>query len=209
MKYQSNERLFVAGMTRYGKTYLVMSSIFPELNRVVVHDRKRKLNAYRSNYASSLDQVQALWDKGKYKIIFQPIPREQDKMVYHFTKDPMINEFNELCHMIYKEGNMVLIVDEAMSVTTANLIPYWYKELIHVGGEMGLGVISISQRPMDVHNLPISEAEHLISFRLELEGDRKKIAGKVEQEAMKLGELPKYYYMEYTAGEGVQWRKPI
>ena len=153
--------------------------------------------------------MHALWERGKYKIIFQPIPQKSDKVLYHFARDPNIATFNHLCEMIYYENNIVLIVDEAMSVTTASQIPYWYAEIIHVGRELNLGVISVSQRPMDIHNLLISEADHIIAFRVELEGDRKKIAGKVGQEAMKLGELPKYYYMEYTAGEGVQWRSPI
>ena len=196
MKYQSNLRVFITGKTGWGKTYFVMHTIFPKLTRVLVHDRKHRLKGYPAAYCHTLEDVLAAWQKGKNKIVYQPYnPSEED--------------FNELCHLIFQCGNYVLIVDEVKSYTQVNKIPYWLDELYRLGRERNTGVIALSQRPMYVHNTMISESDYVIAFHLELEGDRKKIAETVGKEAMKLGELGKFHYLEYNPEEGVKWCKPI
>ena len=196
MKYHSNHRIFVTGKTGWGKTWWAMHAIFPKLTRVLVHDRKFKLKGYPAVYCHILQDIVVAWQKGKNKIVYQPY-------------NPGVEDFDELCHLIFQRGNCVLIVDEVKSYTQVNKIPYWLDELYRLGRERNTGVIALSQRPMYVHNTLISESDYIIAFHLELEGDRKKIAETVGKEAFKLGELGKFHYLEYSPEEGVKWCKPI
>ena len=196
LKYQSNLRVFVTGKTGWGKTYFVMHTIFPKLTRVLVHDRKHRLKGHPTVYCHTLEDVVNAWQKGKNKIVYQPY-------------NPSESDFDALCHIIFMRGNYVLIVDEVKSYTQVNKIPYWLDELYRLGRERNTGVIALSQRPMYVHNTLISESDYIIAFHLELEGDRKKIAETVGKEAMKLGELGKFHYLEYNPESGCVWRKPI
>lgn len=142
-------------------------------------------------------QLESAWAKGNHKIIFQPW-------------NPSIEIFDNLCRWIFETGNKVLIVDEAASICTKAIIPFYYSELIRLGSIRGIGVISVSQRPREIYNTIISEADYIISFKLQLETDREKIAKTVGPEAFKLGEIENYYFMVYDGIIGeVQWHDPI
>jgi hypothetical protein len=46
-----------------------------------------------------------------------------------------------------------------------------------IGRTLNVGIAAASQRPIGLHNVAISEAAHVFVFRLQLEGDRAKLAG--------------------------------
>lgn len=196
MQYHSDLRVFCCGKTGWGKTYFIMRTIFPELTRVLVHDRKHQLKGYPATYCRTLEDVIKAWEKGKNKIIYQAL-------------DPSVEDFDKLCYLVFQRGNYVLIVDEVKSYTQVNKIPYWLDELYRLGRERNIGVVALSQRPMYVHNTLISESDYVIAFHLELAGDRKKIAETVGEEALKLGTIPKFHYLEYNPEEGITWCYPI
>lgn len=196
MKYQSNQRLLIVGMTGWGKSHYAKKAIYPKLSRVFFHDPKRQHNDLRGTLVHNIDELNRAWGAKLTKIVYQPTLID-------------VEDFNTVCHMIYDRGNTVLIVDEAAFYTGANNIPYWYETLIKMGRSRNCGVVSLSQQPTYIKGVLISESDWLVAFRLELKSDREKIAGKVGNEAYKTGELPKFHYLEYHAGEGCAWCKPI
>lgn len=196
MQYKSNDRLFIAGMTGSGKTYIMRETIFSKLNRVILHDRKWRLNGLKATYCHTINDVIWAWNHNRRKLIYQP-------------RDPSIEDFDSLCHIIFWHGNCVLIVDEIGAYTSAKKIPLWYSELLRLGRERNNGVVTLSQRPIDIHNTIISESDYILAFILQLEGDRKKVAGTVGDEAMKLNSIPRYHYLLYSAYEGCSWHRPI
>lgn len=196
MRYKSSDRLFVCGMTGWGKSFFVKNAIYPQLTRVVFHDPKRQHNELHDVFVHNPTQLQLAWDRNITRIIYQP-------------ETIHIEDFNTVCHMIYSQGNTVLIVDESSFYTGPNTIPYWYEMLIKMGRSRNCGVVSLSQQPTFIKGVIISESDYLVAFRLEYEADRRKLAGKVGNAAFKTGNLPKYHYLLYQAGIGCSFHRPI
>ena len=87
------------------------------------------------------------------------------------SEDDNLADFNRVCEIIYKNGNCTLFVDEANYFADANSIEQYHRELLTRGRSRGCGVVNLSQRPVGVHNLCISEAQHLFIFNLNLDRD--------------------------------------
>jgi hypothetical protein len=85
----------------------------------------------------------------------------------------------------YAGGNVTVYIDESYGVTdpgskpSRNLTSLWTR-----GRELGVGAWASSQRPSWVPLFEISEADHLFTFRLSLEEDRRRIAAFVGPEAL-------------------------
>lgn len=190
---------FIAGRRRWGKSYYVKTQIWPYLKRVIFHDRKWEhadlATPENVGLAHTLQGVTALWKQGIHKIVYQPT-------------NGSVEDFDAVCGWVFDHGNIFLIVDEAPAYVTASTIPQNYADIIRMGSTRGVGVVSLTQRPRDAHNTLISEADFIISFRLQLETDCQKIAQVVGPEAMKLNSIPKYHYMAFN-GDTVTWCRPV
>lgn len=199
--FRTNEHCFVAGKTRSGKTVLIQS-IVNKLSRCVIHDRKHEMLGFAQQYhyaiCSTPDQLTTLLQKAKKRILYMPA-------------DPSVEDFNEVCRIIFYTGNISFVVDEAASYCPTSAVPYWAGELLRLGSGKGIGVISLVQRPRDVSNVLLSESSVVICFRLQLLTDRQKISATVGPEVTDaLRTLPKYHFMLYSADdEHVYWCSPI
>ena len=214
INFPSNRHAFVAGRSQEGKTTLVKSFI-NSLPRVVLHDRKMEHRnfAMRNGYkiVHQPDTLKMLLDKGIKRIIYQP-------------KDPSMDDFNEVCRIIFYTGNITFVIDEAASYCSTSRVPYHCGELLRLGSGRGIGVISLSQRPRYIDNVMLSESSLIISFNLNLDTDRAKIAetcGKIVDprlpedpaEAIKIrsiANLMAYHFMAYDVStKTVTWNRPI
>ena len=198
MQFKSNQRIAILGRTGTGKTYFARHFFLHQFNRLIIHDVKHELNGLKATYCHKPEDVIWCWNHNRYKIVYQPPPGIN-----------LEEDFNNLCYLIFHKANYVLWVDEVGSVTSANKIPKWFYECLRLGRGRNTGVISLSQRPMGIHNTVLSEVDYIVSFQLHLKGDREKVAGAVGEEALKLGAIPRYHYLMYNAYEGCSWHKPI
>jgi len=211
---QSNQHAFVAGRTQEGKTTFIRSFI-NKYPRVVVHDRKHEWApfAQRNHYyiVNTPDQLSNLLLKGAKRIVYQPT-------------SPRIDDFDEVCHIIYDLGNITFVIDEASSYCAIGKVPYHCSELFRLGSGRGIGVISLTQRPRKVDNELLSESTIIVSFRLMLDTDRAKIAetcGKIVNPALpedpedakhirSIATMPKYHFMVFDSVTArVSWHPPI
>lgn len=211
---QSNQHAFFAGKSQSGKTTLVRLFI-NKYPRVVIHDRKHEWGAFaqRNHYyiATVPEQLYTLLHKGAKRIIYQ-------------AASPEIDDFDDVCKIIYDLGNITFVIDEAASYCPTGRVPFWCGELLRLGSGRGIGVISLTQRPRDVANVLLSESTIIVSFRLSLQTDRTKIAetcGKIvdpnlpeDQEARKkiksLATLRKFHFMVFDSNtDEVMWCSPI
>ena len=180
--FQTDRHAFFAGRTRSGKTTLTLSFLntFP---RVVIHDQKGEMTAYAAQnhyYVTHTTQDLAmLLDKGAARVIFQPA-----------AGDESADGFDEFCHVIFDTWNITLVIDEAASYCPTGNVPKWASALMRLGNGMGIGVISLTQRPRDVANVLLSESVIIVAFRLQLKTDRTKIIETIGPtiEGMSLGE---------------------
>lgn len=201
VQLKSNEHAFFAGKTRSGKTVLVQS-LCNQFPRIVIHDRKWEWgNFARRNHYMRVDTPETLLSvlkRGGKRVLYQPA-------------DPSTEDFDEVCKILFYTANITFVVDEAASYNAHNMTPFWMGELLRLGSGKGIGVISLVQRPRDVANVLLSESTIIVSFKLQLDTDRTKIAGTCGPEVKEpLRTLPKYAFMLFDAdNEQVYWCAPI
>ena len=197
MNYKTNQRVGVFGQTGSGKTELMKKMFLPKLHRFLLHDPKFEHNGRKAIYCHTPKDVLKAWDMDKTKIVYQPYSSE-------------ISDFDTICYYIFQKGNEVLILDEVTYVVkNAQSVSKWFGNIIRLGRGRNIGCISLSQRPMDIPSIIISESQHIFAFYLALKGDRDKIAGVVGDEALKLKDVPIYHYLYYAPMQRVTWHKPI
>lgn len=179
---QTDRHMFVSGKTRSGKTVLVQSFL-NTLPKVIIHDQKGEWDmfAVRNHYyiVHTPEELYNLLTKGASRIIYQPPPGDEDA-----------EGFNDFCEVVFHQTNLTLVVDEAASYCPTGKVPKWASALLRLGNGLGMGVISLTQRPRDVANVLLSESVVIVSYRLALKTDRSKIIETVgtEIEGISLGE---------------------
>lgn len=206
MNIKSNERALFTGKTRSGKT-LLATSILINFPKVVFFDpkhqnsnivEKRKDVVIVTTLKELKSEVRNFWGRryARYFIVYQP--QELDKEL-----------FNEFCELMYSMGNQVVAFDEIMQLADGRL-QRGHDKLIRMGASRGIGLFTLVQRPMNMSGYVLSENEHIFSFRLILDGDRKKMAGIIGQElADDIGTLEKYHFVYYNLDEGGAIYPPI
>lgn len=197
MIFRTSDRVLVAGQTGSGKSELMKYLFFSRLHHVLLHDPKWENEDNSAVFCHTPAEVEKAWNMGYYRIIYQP-----------YSAD--IEDFEEICYLIFFRGNYTLIIDEVKyCIPNAQTITKWYGNVLRLGRGRNIGCVTLSQRPMGIHNDIISESQHIVAFWLSLEGDRKKLRGVVGEDAMRLNTVPEFHFMMYNPKEGVRWCRPI
>lgn len=180
------DRVFLCGQTGSGKTTLAWT-LLEKRAYVVVVDAKGTLARAGYTLYRSVDEAinSGLTPDKAPKIIVRP--------PYGELRDPVA--MDRLFRWIYLRGNCTLYVDETYGVTYGNTFVEHYGACLTRGRENGVEVWSGTQRPMDVPQIAISEAEHAYVFRLKMPQDRAKVSAVTGIEAEDIRHLPKQYFM--------------
>lgn len=160
----NTERAVIVGRTGSGKTTLARV-LCGGYRSLVVIDPKWRFELPRTvTVVGSASDFAQVYPQRSQRVIYRPNPEDQD----HADVDTVIRR-------ILHYGRTALLIDEAMEYATVGRIMPAYKRAITQGRELFVPVISCTQRPIGVHNVILSEAEHMFAFDLQLEGDREKL----------------------------------
>lgn len=187
MQIKSNDRIFVAGKTGVGKTVFVKRILYPQYPHRVFWDTKLEASdlLISSALARTPDELKTLIKHGKVSILYQPRNTSSD-------------DFNNVCRIIYEQGNFTLIVDEVTAISSPSWIEPWHKDILMRGRSKGVGIINITQRPRACHNTILSEAEHAFIFRLKLDTDIEKMKNIFSKEWRDMLPTLPYYSCIYS-----------
>lgn len=171
-----SEHVFVAGQTGGGKSFLteIYLSNFPH---VVMLDTKGEM----------------LQRKTEGKKLWKGVPDKEVELIEHlsdldYVDTPKIiyspsfeelNEeyYNEFFRWAYFRQNTTVWVDEAMSVSkNSQTIPEFYKAILTRGRSRNTSVWSLTQRPVGLAPIIMSQSTHYFIFNLQLNQDREKVA---------------------------------
>lgn len=174
----TNEHVFIAGMTQSGKTFLMKQYLANVKIPVFLLATKNNPNKpfewkevkeenkiYISTLAELKKAVKNSNSLTNKKFIFTPIWEELNEEIY--------NQFFEFC---YKLSDCIVVIDEVMQVcNSASKIPEWYKGILTRGMELGVSCWSLTQRPKTIPMNILSESTHYFIFRLNNKDDRKRV----------------------------------
>lgn len=190
---RSDERAFIAGRTGSGKTffcrYLTASS-----RRLVVLDPKGMLTR-AIDPAWKLDE----WSEKGRKALLEGDPC---RLRVGYPDD---GDWEPYLADTFKAGNVLIYVDEMYGVVPPgkqapkSLTAAWTR-----GRQLGVGVVSATQRPAWVPLFAMSEADWFFIFRLTLEEDRRRLASFMGQSVME-PIRDRYGFLTYNA----QWDGPV
>jgi len=179
---QSNQRLFVTGMTGSGKSYWI-KKFLGQIDRFVFYDPKFEHGDINATVVFSPSELLAVLDRGVGRVVYRPMVIDDE-------------DFNCICKVIYNQGNLVFVIDELFYHVTSSKITDWHSILLRVGRKRGVGVWNCTQRPRScLHNTILSETNHIVCFKLMLETDRRKLAESFDPLFMTANSLEPYYWI--------------
>jgi len=189
-----NQSVFIAGRTGCGKTYLAKKYL-ANYPFVVALDTKGMLK-WEEVPKKDLTIVTNLADLPKAttpKIIYRPSFTEMN-----------LESYNEFFKWVYFRENCIVWVDEVMGVCpNSSKIPEYYKAILTRGREKNTACWSLTQRPLTIPAVVISESLHVFVFQLNMEQDREKIANITGYNEFKRPPQAKFqfWYLDLTGDE--------
>jgi energy-coupling factor transporter ATP-binding protein EcfA2 len=164
-------RTFLSGKTNSGKStlgYALLESL--DKHHKVIVDPKHQFDFQleTSYLCYSLEDVALAAKSGAETIIVR----------FEGETDEVYDDYDALFSWILRRGNTVVYIDELYLVMkTARTAPESLKRLYTQGRTKGITVIAGSQRPREIPIVCMSESENACIFTLQIEEDRKRIAG--------------------------------
>lgn len=163
----ADERTAIFGKTRSGKTYLTRH-ITRKIRRFVALDPKNSLG----------DWGLAPWDRDSRELLISGTEPVRVRVPWVAGRDPA-EYWESILRVIFDSGNVLVYCDETYLLAggaRGTSYPPALRDIWTAGGELGIGGISVSQRPRFIPSFVISESEHVFCFRLRLPEDRARVA---------------------------------
>lgn len=159
IEIDGSQRTFITGKTGSGKTHLA-KRILRSFPRLVVLDSKGTLKPWGlEEYDRESRRRLAKGEDVRMRVPLEP------------GVDPE-KFWDGVLAEAYEAGNVMIYLDEAGQVAGGSKPSPWVATVWQRGREYGVGAIAVTQRPVWVPRLFISEADHVFQFRLQLEDDR-------------------------------------
>ena len=160
------DRVFIAGMNGSGKSVLA-SSIANRWDRVLVYDPKVDDEAVLPN-SVVCNGVDAALRALPGRVIYRPTPAESSQIGRFF------GSLSKRVRLLGSHGVVIHeVADLAASDRELDSDTAW---LFRAGRSRGIPMITLTQRPVNVPRLAMSEARHVVCFTLVDEDDRRTMA---------------------------------
>lgn len=186
------DRASIIGQTGSGKTVLAQY-LLRTREYVIVCDPKRRIDWPGYQVHKTL---KGLMRSKQKKLVYRP---NHDALKNWEGSDDEIERFYEF---VFQRGATTLYNDEVYMVTRGDEMPRFFHACLTQGRELEIETWSATQRPMNVPQVVMSEAEHTYAFFMKMPQDRKKVESMTALDADLLGALPKYkFYYSPQNGE--------
>jgi energy-coupling factor transporter ATP-binding protein EcfA2 len=165
MKLQLNrgQHGIIIGRTGCGKSVLA-NNLIPATGKVCIVDPKRMFTcSYNLPIYTTASSILLMKPK---RFIYRPNPNELDNL----------NAYNSVYKYCYESKNFFVYTDEVVAViNTIRTFPKYLRICYQMGRQVGMSMLSTSQRPCDIPKWLITEVEKMYIFSLTAESDIKRI----------------------------------
>jgi len=158
------DRTTIVGRTGSGKTTLALTLVGGYRALVIIDPKWRITLARTITVLGSAAEFAQVYPQRSTRVIYRPDPENKE----HGDVDDVIRR-------VLAYGRTCLEINEAMGLSTPQSILPSYMRAMTQGRELYVPVVSETQRPTGIHNVILSEAEHVFIFDLAVGSDRKKL----------------------------------
>jgi hypothetical protein len=200
--FSSADKITIIGKSGSGKTTLSKrlheSGMWP---RVVIFDR---MDEYSPENASGV-----CYDFNQFSILIKKFYSEKRfRIIYKFNIEGNghDDEFNEALRILYYMGGIMVVIEETWNFSSNKFLPKWYREILLTGRHgqnkltgNGVGLITTSQRPAEVHKTVFSQSKHVFCGQLFENNDVKYVSefiGSVNGEKCKTLRIGQFLHYE-------------
>lgn len=184
----SNDRIFIPGKTGSGKTAAGRRLVVNAMGRVLFLDVKGR--EHRHLNLPTLDSL----DDVHTALFAEDDDTRLDKFVFRPRK-PDVDLFDDVCRLVYERGNFHLFADELKSVYHGAGLTEHHNLIMTNGRDKGVGMTSTTQRPKRIPIEAISEAEHVLAFKLKTKTDRDRMEEVIGEAAGQLRDIDPWWYV--------------
>lgn len=191
LRPRGEQRATVVGATGTGKTTLSRQLLYG-YPAVIVIDSKCTYGGKEGEPGYKMvrnpSQLRGIGARDRY-IQYRPDERHQT-----------VDDYDEVYKWCYRRHEIMVYTDEAFLVHHGSYAPDWMRACVTCGRELGIGMITGTQRPRGIDLRLLTEAEVFFAFELRHRDDRKRMAEMMGEDLMTIP--PKYAAWYWRAGGG-------
>jgi len=209
IRLERNSHAFICGLTGSGKT---------ELAQWIIRDRFKKYSVtYDPKHSSTISK----WEGQTYIYTWSELMRSRERRIVYrpslkayLKNGKLTNEAHdpdaqeEFFAYVFDRGRTRLVVDESSVLPGGSRPSYYLRMCLTQGRELGISCVCLTQRPVDIPLVMMSEARKIYFFRLHMEEDMRRlqqITG-VLIERQQLLRKHQFFMYDYDYGS---WPLPI
>lgn len=153
------ERVTIIGKTGSGKS-VALRWILAAYPRVILADPKGRARLGDAPVVYGLEALRRTWPASP-RVVARPGPAE-DRAAW----------LDGVCRLAYTAGELALGVDEVVGIASSSRPVRWLDAVLTQGRELGITAVVCTQRPKRIPPTLLSEADHLLVYRLARQDDR-------------------------------------
>lgn len=157
------DRVVIVGQTGSGKSTLARRLVEGDRQLVVLDPKWEEELA--GGLVVPAAEFHRVWPQRSTRVVVRPDPVRQGEDV------------DAVLARVLRYGRTRILMHEVVDYASATRVLPSLRRAAKIGRSLGVSLVLCSQRPVGVHNDVLAEADHLIAFRLLLEGDRQKVEG--------------------------------
>jgi hypothetical protein len=201
-------RCFVTGRTGKGKSHWTRKFLRPFV-RVIVWDPKNEYTDSINGRRLTPDEfTNCSTDVLRHGVCRLSVGPPFTDAMFEEDLGPM---FDDVCRKVWEIGCVCFVVDEIHLVGSANYCPVPFKNIIAVGRERGISVITVGQRAAQFPKIVTSQANRGIVFQQTEPKDIAEIEDRFQGdwEVPNPRRLAKYHYIDWNEDTGPRICKPV
>lgn len=131
--------------------------------------------------------------KKRFRFIFQFDVEEENKELI----------FDQLLRVLYKCGNLMIVIEEVQLHATTHKLPFWFKNCLLTGRHQNLSIAITTQRPGELNKTILSQCNHIFAGQMHEKNDLKYVSNFLGTDSEKLSNLEKRKFLYWRPGEKI------